>query len=181
MSGEVKMARGGGEFCLNPIGCCWEQSCCSAFQPSLHAIEGMWFGSDPACRDVYAKLKICGFPFLYIISCVSWIWLPHQTRTTRVPGRKVPTFSLHCIQGSVCQIRKQLSRVFLRVLRTFHLLTVVSVQLTKLRTVAKLEEKTPLSEDVYEYFCPVILEDLWLKRKTSLCFSTIHQKINISK
>lgn len=40
--------------------------------------------------------------------------LPNQARTsaTGVPERKVPTFSLHFVRGSVCQIRKQLSCVF---------------------------------------------------------------------
>lgn len=102
----------GDKFCLCVIGCCGEQSGCSAFERLVCVIRGLWFGTGPECHDVYSKLKSCGFPLLHIISSVSWRWLPNQARTTRVPERKVPTFSLHFIQGSVCQIRKQLSCVF---------------------------------------------------------------------
>lgn len=104
-------SRPGDKFCLCVIGCSGEQSGCSAFEYLVCIIRGLWFGTGPECHDVYPKLKSCGFPLLHIISSVSWRWLSNQVRATRVP-EKVPTFCLHFIQGSDCQIRKQLSCVF---------------------------------------------------------------------
>lgn len=162
--------RPGDKFCLCVIGCSGEQSGCSAFEYLVCVIRGLWFGTGPECHDVYPKLKSCGFLLLHIISSVSWRWLSIRVRTTRVPEEKVPTFCLCFIQGSNCQIRKQLSYVFSAVENKPNFSTSWGT--------SKTEGENFLTFCVYEDCCPFVVEELWWR--TSLGFLHKTNKRNIS-
>lgn len=104
---------------LSVLLCCGAQSGCSALKRLACVIRGLWFGTSPECHDVYSEQRAVdfhSFSSLVVFHEDGQILslLPNQacTSATRVPQRKVPTFSLHFVQGSVCQIRKQLSCVF---------------------------------------------------------------------
>ncbi len=78
----------------------------------LVSLGGLRFGTSPERRDVYFKHRAVDFH-----SFTSSVVFHEDGRSllssaTRVPERKVPTFSLYFVQGSVCQKRKQLSGVF---------------------------------------------------------------------
>lgn len=51
----------GDKFSLYIIGCCGEQSGCSAFKLLACVIKGLWFGKGPGCHDVYFKQRAVDF------------------------------------------------------------------------------------------------------------------------
>ena len=64
----------GDRFSLYVVGCCVEQSGCSAFKLLAHVIRGLWFGRGPECHDVYFKQVAVDFHCFISSIAFSWRW-----------------------------------------------------------------------------------------------------------